>query len=193
MKKTILTILVFMLSSEAYAFEQVLIRHDDYVIDGANLNELKQSIREKGFKSSGGLSYAAKTYYDIKWQPVFDESEKWCQLKALYTAVEIEYSLPVLSAYNILSKDEKDTWRKYYKSLKEHEEGHGMLGIDAAKAFKWQAMNLFGKETCAELKDEIESLAQSTFEQYHNKNLAYDMHTKHGHEQGAVLVANILQ
>jgi len=189
--KTTLAAIFILFSHSVNAREQVIIRHNAYVVTGSTLQEIDRSIRKGGFHVSENGSFAAKTDYAINWQPIMENTDSGCLLKDVYITIEIEYSLPALAGYNKLSDLDKESWSKYYKALKAHEERHGYYAIEAARQFKWQAGEVFSAQNCDNIRRSLRKMAGRIFARYNEMNIAFDRRSNHGHKDGAYLLASI--
>ena len=171
----------------ASATPYVVTNYEDYKVSGNDLEQIRKSIIENGLKSDKGHSFAAKTNYKIWWNPHFKVNEYGCAVESVDVLVSVTYKMPVLINARALSLSDRNAWRKYYKALKFHEEGHAKFGLWAAEEIEWEIANMLPKKDCKKMQSAVNELGIEILHKYHNENVAYDYATNHGHDQGAKL------
>jgi len=174
---------------EVLAETKVTTKYENYLVQGNDLKQINNSIKENGIQVPGGRSFAAETNYKVELSYDFNESEHGCGLVGVNSEVIITYKMPYLVNYDDLTQDDRVVWSSYYQSLREHEMGHARLGVRAASLIEWELSNLLPMENCAKVVEAANKIEAQILAAYHKHNVEYDRETAHGNSQGAFLLA----
>lgn len=188
-----------------------------YAVVGKKLEDINKDMMKKGPQSP----YDSKRYsgscvgelvVDVKGSD-FDFAttagsspiEVTATLKGGTLACNTVITLPKLASDKDLSDDAKKEWKRFLSKVQLHEDGHADSYLKLAKTVSDEMNALSGKGTgkdersaqAAAVKDLSEQIkknyagAGGLGDRIKNDAKAYDVKTKHGETQGAVLDASI--
>ena len=157
-----------------------------YPVTGATLGEIRQSINQarpwKGRFSLDGL-----TEWQVNWQFDVSPSATGCQCTSFTTKTTIKVTLPGWSPPTNTPPEVKETWRRFFTALAQHEAGHAQIAQAAAKEVEGRAMQTGEATDCDRLKKTIHTVANQVIEDHRKQDKDYDERTEHGARQGASL------
>ncbi|MGH8212773.1 MAG: DUF922 domain-containing protein, partial [Rhodanobacteraceae bacterium] len=79
-------------------------------------------------------------------------------------------------------------WQDFVAALRVHENGHYAHGVEAANEVQALEGSIQPASDCSELTLQVTNRAEAILEKYRAVDAEYDRDTKHGQNQGAVLV-----
>ena len=167
---------------------QVKEKFDYYEIDGSTTDELRAQMKRNGTAWNDGKVYAALTTWDIHYHYDITPTNGGYVLSAINTTVDVVIHLPKLVPSAKTPVQLISTWNSYLQHLKTHEFGHRDIAIGIGKDI-YQSLAALGSSTSkSELDREAQDLVKAKFKRLKEDQIAYDQETRHGKEQGAVLM-----
>jgi predicted secreted Zn-dependent protease len=159
------------------------VRHDFYLIEGASLNDLGESM-----KTRRPHDHNAYTKWHIDWNYSFRiEPNQWT-LDKFDTRVQIRYTFPKWQTTDTPDKNVVTEWERFMNAVTEHEIGHSDLGLAAAAEMnRTMSFSVWQGETRREVKERIDAKCSEILEKYRKLEIEYDKNTDHGKTQGARL------
>lgn len=182
----IILVIGFLAPSAAMSRTTIVVKNEEYVINGNKFDVLNRQIIELGPKSSFGRSFAGHVGYDVKWSYQLTDSANKCVMESADTAITIKYTIPRWEKPRDVSQEMIDRWNIFYKAMKIHEDGHMMRAIAAANEIDAALNTISFAANCDEMKEKIDATANDIMNKYDKYNKDYDMTTQHGITQGAV-------
>ncbi|EIJ41876.1 putative secreted Zn-dependent protease [Beggiatoa alba B18LD] len=152
-----------------------------YIVDGKDAKAIRKDLNEK---RQG--NYDAYTKWSVKWRFFWDKKPDECTINRVTTTVDVKFTLPKLAKDTIANQDAQNRWKRYYKALIDHENGHRDYGIKAANEIEEALLNMDSYETCADLEEAANALAHDIVDENIAENKQYDIDTNHGMNDGAV-------
>lgn len=152
-----------------------------YIVDGETAQEIRQDMNQQ---RPG--KWDAYTEWHVKWRFFWDETEEECAINRVKIQVGIEFTLPKLAQPSRANADAKRRWRRYYKALVAHENGHRDFGINAATEIGEALLAMDSEPTCEELTRAGNALGHRILARYIADEKQYDIETNHGMNEGAV-------
>jgi len=161
-----------------------------YDIEGSNISELKQQMRQRGTKWNDGKVYAALTTWDIRYNYEITEKAGIYSVKSVATDISVGFHLPNRIAVAATPELLAGQWDKYMQNLIEHEYGHKDISVKAAAEINQTLASLESFSSKEKLDNEAKRLVAAKFKRLKELHIAYDEETRHGIKQGAILVAS---
>jgi len=160
---------------------------DYYEIDGKTSDELRAQMKQHGTAWNDGKVYAALTTWDIRYHYDIDSAGGRYALSAVSTDVDIVFHLPKLITSAKTPEQLVSSWDSYFRNLKTHEFGHRDIAVAICREI-CQALNSLGSSSSkSELDHEAQDLIKAKFQKLRETQIQYDLETRHGKNQGAVL------
>jgi len=167
---------------------QVKEKFDYYEIDGSTTDELRAQMKRNGTTWNDGKVYAALTTWDIHYHYDIAPTNGGYALSAITTSVDVTIHLPKLVPSARTPVQLISSWNSYLQHLKTHEFGHRDIAIGIGKEI-YQALAALGSSSSkSELDREAQNLVKAKFQRLKEDQIGYDQETRHGKEQGAVLL-----
>ncbi|HEY3308538.1 MAG TPA: DUF922 domain-containing protein [Desulfuromonadaceae bacterium] len=161
--------------------------YEYYEIDGSNIDELRQQMKQRGTKWNDGKVYAALTTWDIGYDYDVSSADGKYFIKSADTKIGIVFHLPRRQGNASNSEQLVGQWDKYMEHLKEHEFGHRDLAVKAAGEINEILASLGSFSSRSELDKEATRLVKAKLKAMKEIQVKYDADTHHGIKQGAVL------
>lgn len=163
----------------AFATPQVKTTVKYYDVKGASARDLSEQLRRKGPRG-----FAAYTAWNVKWDYSSARDGKGCRVTRASTSVAVEYTMPRWQPPANADRATRQSWERFIKALKAHEDGHRDIGIGAARAIENVVGNLT-RVPCDELSRKASEAAKKILYDARKKEAEYDRRTQHGVQQGA--------
>jgi len=160
--------------------------YDYYDIEGRTAAELRQQMNIYGVAWTNGSIYDAYTGWNVKWNYRYRVTDHNCSIGSVSTTLNVEFRLPRWTDYDGGSSALKKKWDEYMGSLRQHENGHKDLGIQAAIEIERSIAGLKPAQTCDNLAQTANALGRRIISEYAAKEREYDDQTNFGETQGAV-------
>lgn len=159
-----------------------------YDIEGSNISELKQQMRQGGTKWNDGKVYAGLTTWDIRYNYETTEKAGIYSVKSVATDIAVVFHLPNRIADVAAPELLAGQWDRYMQNLLEHEYGHKDISVKAAAEIIQTLASLENFSSKEKLDNEAKRLVAAKFKRLKELQIAYDEGTRHGIMQGAILV-----
>ena len=160
----------------------ILLR-DFYEVEGESLGEIEESMRRRGPYGHDGY-----TSWYVGWKYTFLWSDDECFVTSFWTTVQVRYAMPKLVENPNHSLALLAEWERYLEALREHEEGHAALALEAAAEMERVVLeNHMVGTSRKELSDAIDASCRAALKRARTREQAYDRNTEHGRTQGARL------
>jgi len=157
-----------------------------YQVNGTTTQQLRDEMIRLG-PEDNGKHYFANTVWQVKWHYNYQESDKQCQITSVQTNTTITYDLPAWPGYASANTELQQEWAVFQQHLRQHEQGHALLGKQAAIDIEIMLQHLSLASDCQTLETVANDKAAQIIRWYHDKDIAYDNETNHGISQGATL------
>lgn len=188
MKKLFTAVMAFFIicSVNAYAEAEIFESVETYKVQGLSEKELRKSLSEKSPCKQDGKVFDAYTTWYVKWHFEWhNESGKYRIAKA-NSNVEVKFTMPEWVNYANAPINLRRKWDKYIKALKEHENGHRDLGVEAAQAVIKAIEDVPARSSGELINNAANAAANRVLERYRAQEKEYDRKTNHGATTGAV-------
>ena len=189
MGRTILALLVgglLALPSHASAEPEVRVDYEYYEIHGETAEALRQAMDVQGIVWKDGNTYDAFTAWNVSWTFESRLGREGCTIESVRTFVKVTQRFPKWRDRSYAPPDLQDKWNAYMKALKEHEDEHKDLAVQAAKEIEAFLVDLAPSSSCEDLTIRANASAMGILEKYKKREEAYDEATRFGETQGAV-------
>jgi len=170
----------------AFGEPDVFVQKSEYSVTGQSATMIRQSLDRNTPVRPGGKPFDAYTQWDIDWQLwwTFD-ADGTCRITAVATTVRIRQTFPRLDNADDLPTQLSDRWEGYMRALIEHEEGHALLGVDAAREIEQQLSQMGQRSSCGRLESDANAMAREIIARYALREAQYDAATNYGERDGA--------
>lgn len=180
MKK--ITLLVLLLNTWiVYAEPDVNTQTEYYTVDGETAQDIREDMNSK---RSG--DYDAYTEWHVKWHFRWKSDDQECHLTSVTTSVDVKFNLPKLAKDTIANEDAKHRWKRYYRALIDHENGHRDFGVKAANEVEYALSKMGSRRSCTTLENDANKLGKEIVRKFNAQEKQYDIDTRHGMNDGAV-------
>jgi predicted secreted Zn-dependent protease len=160
-----------------------------YRIQGATARELREQINRLGPVSEAGVRGDAYTEYRVSWTFSLRMNDRHhCAADNVQVDLRVRMFLPQWDQPPDASAELIRTWDQFSTVLREHEDGHYRLAIDAS----WKVREALRSRThaagCDALKARLNDMANDVLARYRRKQADYDQRTDFGRAQGTRLL-----
>ena len=155
-----------------------------YPIRGASAAGLRIEMSAKGPLGAGGRRFDGYTRWNINWHYQYRQDGAACRIGTVTTDVKVTTILPEWSDERAAPEPLRKRWREYIAALTEHENGHRLHGMDAAREIDRGIAALPAQSSCSALGKAANDLGNQVIRQYNERDLDYDRTTGHGLAQG---------
>jgi predicted secreted Zn-dependent protease len=166
-----------------------------YPVTGISLGELRQSMREnRPWKHTHPMD--ALTHWQVDWEfrtaaAAAASSGARCRVRSFRTTTRVTISLPRWTTRTNAPEAVVRAWDRYITALERHEAGHGQFALAAADEVRRRAARVSAEAPadvdCGSLRDRLNAQCLEVMTEYREKDRQYDVVTRHGATQGAVL------
>ncbi len=157
-----------------------------YSINGKSEDEIRNNLNKKTPIFENGRKFDAYTEWFVNWNFWWRKSSRSCAITKVKTRINIRQTFPKLKTNLPISGSLDIKWKKYMKSLLEHENGHKSLGLKAANEIKKRISNMSARSTCKKLEADANKIGNNILNKYKNLETRYDHRTNHGTNEGAI-------
>lgn len=168
------------------AADTLTIKTNFYSVSGATLRELwSAQAQQRPWKSNA--AFAARTQWKMTWKFSAAADGDRYRIREFALTTEVTMTLPRWRPPPDADTNVVTHWTRYYQALITHELGHVAIARQAATELRRQVDNLASAGSGAELRNRIQQTVNATQELYRRRERDYDIRTRHGATQGAVL------
>ena len=155
-----------------------------YDVIGADHASIMAALRRQGPRDGSG-AWAGSLAWTFNWsyQPVMDGGT--CRVDSASIHLRLTYTLPRLASDVEPSPVVREAWERFQAGLRDHEDGHAALAVEAANALVHDVEAAPAASSCAELRTVVETTVQAGLARHERAQVAYDRQTRHGGTQGA--------
>jgi predicted secreted Zn-dependent protease len=168
----------------AVAQHSLVIQTNYYVITGASVREMRQSLNKQ---RPGGISAGtdALTTWTIQWQMKATPTDNGCQLTQFTTRATITLTLPIWRMPTNAPAGVRSAWARYLQALTQHELGHAKFGREAAEVIQRQVGTIHSDTDCDRLRQRVKDMVETVIRDHRKREADYDRETDHGRKDGA--------
>ena len=159
--------------------------YEYYEIYGETAEALRHAMNVQGIVWKNGNTYDAFTSWNVSWAFERRFGRKGCTIESVRTVVKVTHRFPKWKDISYAPLDLQDKWNAYMKALKEHEDGHKDIAVQAAREIEVFLVDLAPFSSCEDLTIRANASAMQILEKYKKQEEAYDEATRFGVTQGA--------
>ena len=185
MKCGALLALVSLSAAQAHADS---FRVQTFDIHGRTARELRADLSRLGPVGETGIRGDAYTEYRIAWKFSMRMKEGVCRADIVTVDLDVTMQLPRWDPPAGVSSELIDTWNRFSKSLREHEDGHHRLAIAAADEVRRRLRARARTHDCGELRARLDERANRVLHEYRERQYQYDLDTDYGRARGTPLL-----
>lgn len=156
-----------------------------YTVEGETAPQLVAEIQNRGPLWNNGYRYEAMHTWKLNRSFGVAQMGDRCILSTPTITVETDIMMPQWEPPAHASGQLVANWQHYTKALKQHEDGHRQISIEAGTQVLQRLRTLPNFATCAELRTEAKAVVAEILEQTRQRQHDYDEKTQHGWIQGA--------
>jgi predicted secreted Zn-dependent protease len=150
-----------------------------YVVSGRNLRTVRAAMMELRPADDSGTRHDAWTSWLI--QPRLMRRGAVCEAASAHAEYSVTVTLPDLETPEALSQNERAAWDRYFSALVSHEINHVRIVQEGAERVAADMRAATGCEA-------IHAASQTSMAAIGEASAQYDLQTRHGASEGAVLV-----
>ncbi|MFZ5950366.1 MAG: DUF922 domain-containing protein [Candidatus Rifleibacteriota bacterium] len=186
MKTFLLIISIFcfseaILAQDAMVFEKI----ETYKISGINENSIRKSLDKNSPCKQKGKTFDAFTTWYVNWYFNWKLLDGKYSITDVNAQVEIKFVLPEWVESSKSPAGLVQKWNSYFRALKDHEDGHKKISIEAANAVIVAIKNVKPQSSSQNLENLANQSANRVLERYRMQEIEYDRTTQHGLKTGA--------
>jgi predicted secreted Zn-dependent protease len=159
-----------------------------YTVTGTDLRALHASL-EQARPWKDKATFAGMTDWRLDWRYQVEPSEGACRCVSFTTTLTITTTLPRWAPGDAAAAppEVKEAWDRFIKALGEHEYGHARLALAALADVHHKVKGLGSDPDCRALGRRIDATAQKALDEHRQRDRDFDLKTRHGANQGAVI------
>ena len=177
--------LLFFLLCSSLVFAEIIPENtvSYYAVDmSANKNPLYALNASSPIRENGRV-FHAYTNWNVTWKIWWFDEGNLCRL----TKTQVDFKSNILLPEFPLSFPLAEKTRLYLVALRRHEEGHVLYGRAASEEIEHSFSLMPAAPTCQQLLVVANQMGERILSIYQQKEKDYDIQTKHGITQGALL------
>ena len=164
----------------------IMEKYDYYEVCGCCEKDLDRELKQKCITWNDGKKYDSVTNWKLKWDYGRIPAPGFCTAGSFTVKVDITYQLPKWARTADVPKQLVAKWEAYQKNLLVHEQGHRDIAVTAAKGLTQAVAELAPASSCAELDNNVRTLADRMSKKLMEDENQYDVATNHGKTKGAI-------
>lgn len=167
-------VFVLCLAAPAEAEPTVNVHVDSYSITGTTGAGIMKQINRKGPRHGFLARAIAQTQYSLDFGYEAARSADRCRVVSAWVKLDIAYVYPKLESRIPAALQRR--WKRFLQGVRAHEERHGALAIEMAKATEKSIAGMSAKadERCDGLERAVKREAQRIFDRYEAEQRRYD-------------------
>lgn len=174
--------------SQAAVAPRITVEERFYDIKGSDLATLRAQMRSLGpFSSRQNNHVPARMEATINFNFTPRVRRGRCRVTNVRVRASITYHFPRWRGLDTAPPELVEKWRTYFTNLILHEEGHGKLVIEAAHETVAALTNTPSSRRCSTLRKRARSRGAEVLQRMKRAQIQYDIDTRGGATQGAVL------
>jgi predicted secreted Zn-dependent protease len=155
-------------------------RVESFDIHGITARQLRDDLTRRGPVGETGIPGDAYTEYRIAWRFSMRMNEGICRVENVVVDLDVTMQLPRWNPPAGVSPPLIDTWKRFSKVLREHEDGHHRLAIAAAQEVRRKLQGRVRAPSCERLKVKLNERANDVLREYRERQHQYDLDTDYG-------------
>ena len=164
----------------------VVARGVPYRLSSLTLRMVSTEMKRIGPLDDGGHQVAF-TWVRLAWTYPFARDDHGCRTGPVNVEVEVVQTLPEWALLSRASPPEAAEWRRFLDALRNHEDGHRSIGMEAAREIRDAVRALGVLPTCGDVDAAANALGQGALERMRARSKEFDRLTQHGATTGARL------
>jgi predicted secreted Zn-dependent protease len=162
-------------------------RVDSFDIHGSTARQLRDDLTRRGPVGETGIPGDAYTEYRIAWRFSMRMNDGACRVDNVVVDLDVTMQLPRWDPPAGVPPLLIDTWKRFSKDLREHEDGHHRLAIAAAQEVRRRLQARVRASGCDRLKAKLNERANEVLREYRERQHQYDLDTDYGRAGGTPL------
>lgn len=171
-----------LLSGLVHADPEVKLQTSCYTVQGESARALRASMNTARPK---GMAHDAYTKWHVSWSYTWHQMNGNYALQSSKVSAAINVTLPQWTPPKDADKRLVERWQRYITALRRHENGHAVIGTQAAREIEKKLQTLPAAPSTEALKDLIERTCQQVLTEARDKEKNFDEDTNHGIKEGA--------
>jgi predicted secreted Zn-dependent protease len=157
-----------------------------YRIEGITAADLRAQMDRRGpMDSSTGKRYDAFANWTFSWRYYTLDTAGKCRFANVKLVVDLKYTYPRWAQPPGVSAQLVNSWNRYLKLLRKHENGHGAIAVQAGRKILADIRALGPRGSCRKLQAAADLIGSKGIERVNRAEASYDARTSHGGAQGA--------
>ena len=158
-------------------------RIEYFTIRGSTAPELRADLRRLGPVGETGMRGDAYTEYRIAWQSSMTFKDGSCRAHDVNVDLDVTMLLPRWEKPASAAAELVQAWDGFSAVLREHEDGHHRLAVEAAKEVRRELGKRIRAASCDSLKVRLNDIVNAVLSEYRDKQAHYDEKTDYGRKQ----------
>jgi predicted secreted Zn-dependent protease len=167
----------------ALAMARDSFRIEYFTIRGSTAAELRADLKRLGPVGETGMRGDAYTEYRIAWQSSMTFQDGSCRAHDVNVDLDVTMLLPRWEKPPSPAAELVQAWDGFSAALREHEDGHHRLAVEAAKEVRRKLGKRIRAASCDSLKVRLNDIVNAVLSEYRDKQADYDEKTDYGRKQ----------
>jgi predicted secreted Zn-dependent protease len=163
------------------------VKKTTYKITGNSVQELKAHMNELGPVDKNKRHHDAYTTWYVTWNFDCGNFGSASRAERIRVKVEVKYIFPKWEPPGNAPAELVKKWNVYTAALQKHEDGHRDIGLQAAREILDKLESLPSALSCQEVGRAVNETGQKILNLHRQTEVKYDLETRHGATQGALL------
>ncbi len=171
-----------LISGFVHAEPEVKLQTSYYAVQGESARALRASMNTTRPK---GMAHDAYTKWHVSWSYTWHQVNGNYALQSSKVSVAITMTLPQWTPSQDADKRLVERWQRYITALRRHENGHAVIGTQAAREIEKKLQTLPAAPSTEALKELVERTCQQVLAEARAREKKFDEDTHHGIKEGA--------
>jgi predicted secreted Zn-dependent protease len=163
-------------------------RVESFDIHGNTARQLRDDLTRRGPVGETGIPGDAYTEYRIAWKFSMRMNDGVCRVDNVVVDLDVTMQLPRWVPPAGTSPQLVDTWKRFSRDLRAHEDGHYRLAMAAAEEVRRKLQARIRAPSCDRLKAKLNDRANDVLREYRERQHRYDLDTDYGRARGTPLL-----
>jgi predicted secreted Zn-dependent protease len=154
-----------------------------YEVSPSSPARMMDALQQASPIREGNRVYHGHTWTGIHWYYSYQAGSGSCRMQRVKVDLTIRYQMPTLVNASL---DVFEVWNRWYPQLELHEQRHGQIGRDIARAIE-QGISRLSASDCDALERKANTFAEQQIQVLKHRHKDYDERTQHGKTEGTFL------
>lgn len=156
---TLTGIAIFLYAAPASAEVKVEVTQSTYELRGLSREAIHDDLHRVGKKDGDGV-IEGEVNDDLSWKLTFAAEGNSCRVTSDVITLKLSVTMPVWVDEARADEAVRTVWSTYYRDLKDHEDGHKAIAVDAAQQINKITHQATAPGPCNALEQSLDTAAK---------------------------------